>query len=614
MNQETQNGYARNEALLPPAFTSRRSFFHRAACLLLICGTLLRAAHVSFVSRTITLGGEKYRYALYIPAGKPPKTGWPLIVFLHGIGERGSDGRKQTTVGIGPAIRAHPDWFDCLVLMPQCRRAYWWHKGPMPEMVLAQIDAVVKDFPVDPDRIALTGLSMGGFGTWILGARYVERFSALGPICGGGNVEDAPVLSCLPIWCFHGDADRAVSVERSRRMVKAVEQCGGRIKYTEYPGVGHNCWDRAYGTAEFIAFLKESRRPAPPPLRFKALFAGAGLGAWKIAEAGPGHWKVAGDGSLIYDGKGRTLWTKQSFRDFELVVSWRLPKPGDSGIYLRGSSKSQVNIWCNPLGSGEVWGYRTDPKQPPDVRRAVTPSERMDKPVGQWNDFYIVMQGELLSVDLNGIRVIDHARLPGVPAQGPIALQHHGDPIHFKDIAVMELPTGGRPLFNGKDLTGWKVVGGADDTWNVRAGILRCSGRPRGYLRTVESFSEPYVLSFEWRLLKPGHTGLLLHGQEPDRVWPSSIEVQTDHGSVGNFVKIGNVSYRGGRRVLNREKVVGEWNRMCVACRNGRVEVFVNGAWVSTATECRPLSGFIGLQSEGVPTEWRDIYIYSLKK
>jgi len=583
------------------------------ACFLVCVGSLLEAASVEFERHSVTLNGEEYAYALSVPKSEPPAGGFPLIVFLHGIGERGSDGVKQTTVGIGPAIKAHPERFNCLVLMPQCRKAYWWHQGPMPAMISAQIEEVCRRHKVDRDRVSLTGLSMGGFGTWILGAEWIDGFSALGPVCGGGRVSDAPILSCLPIWCFHGDADRAVPVKRSRQMVETIKKCGGDIKYTEYPGVGHNSWDRAYGTAEFIAFLQEKRRPAPPPLRFRGLFTGADLGAWKLEGKTAEHWTVTRDGVLAYDGKDGHLWSRESLRDFELRLSWLLPRPGDSGIYLRGNSKSQVNIWCNPLGSGEVWGYRTDRKLPESVRAAVTPSKRMDKPVGQWNEFYIVMQEERLTVELNGARVIDHALLPGVPREGPIALQHHGDPVHFKDIRVLSLPEGGVDLFNGKDLSGWKTAGAKEDTWTVKEGLLCSTGEPRGYIRTEKAFSEPYILCGEWRILKPGQSGLLLHGRGPDRVWPASIEVQLDHKLIGNFVPIGGVKYRGGKRIEDVEKPVGEWNRFWIAAREGRIEVFMNGRWVSTATGCKPRSGFIAFQSEGVPAQFRDIRIYPLK-
>jgi hypothetical protein len=116
------------------------------------------------------------------------------------------------------------------------------------------------------------------------------------------------------------------------------------------------------------------------------------------------------------------------------------PDAGDSGIYLRGSSKSQVNIWCWPIGSGEVYGYRTDRRQPASVRAAVTPRKKADKPIGQWNRFILTMRGDRLTVNLNGEVVIENAQLPGVPARGPIALQHHGDPIEFANIFIRELP------------------------------------------------------------------------------------------------------------------------------------------------------------------------------
>ena len=112
---------------------------------------------------------------------------------------------------------------------------------------------------------------------------------------------------------------------------------------------------------------------------------------------------------------------------------------GDSGIYLRGSSKSQVNIWCWPIGSGEVYGYRTDPKMSAEVRRGVTPKEVADKRIGEWNRMIITMKGDRLTVNLNGKTVIENAQLPGVAPRGPIALQNHGDPIQFGNLFIREL-------------------------------------------------------------------------------------------------------------------------------------------------------------------------------
>jgi len=185
-----------------------------------------------------------------------------------------------------------------------------------------------------------------------------------------------------------------------------------------------------------------------PPEGFKALFNGKDFTGWQARQGGPEsdearakwleNWKVA-DGVIRFDGQGPTLWTSEKFADFVLMVDWRFPKPGDSGIYLRGRAKSQVNIWCNPMGSGEVWGYRTDQGQPEEVRKACTPLENADKPVGEWNTFVITIKGDRLTVELNGKVVIKDAQLPGVPIEGEIALQRHGSPLEFKNIYIQEL-------------------------------------------------------------------------------------------------------------------------------------------------------------------------------
>lgn len=224
------------------------------------------------------------------------------------------------------------------------------------------------------------------------------------------------------------------------------------------------------------------------PEGFTLLFNGKDLTGWKVPVGDNGHWKVV-DGVIDYDARSesrardKSLWTEKSFGDFVLRVDWRLKtEPGykwnvpiilpdgstkkgpdgkdetvqiedvDSGIYLRGSPKSQVNIWMWPIGSGEVWGYRTDRNLPPEVRAAVTPKKKADRPRGEWNTFEITMKGDRLWVKLNGEEVIRNAELPGVPKEGPIALQHHGSLnaktgqwtgppslVQFRNIAIKEL-------------------------------------------------------------------------------------------------------------------------------------------------------------------------------
>jgi len=186
-----------------------------------------------------------------------------------------------------------------------------------------------------------------------------------------------------------------------------------------------------------------------PPAGFKALFNGKDFTNWQAKRGKPEseadrakwlqHWKAEG-GIIRFDGQGPNLWTSKTFKDFVLMVDWRFPKAGDSGVFVRGHSKSQINIWCNDMGSGEVWGYRTDGKQPEAVRKACTPLKKMDKPVGQWNTFLITMKGDRLTVELNGEVVISNAQLPGVPPEGEIALQRHGNPIEFRNIYIKALP------------------------------------------------------------------------------------------------------------------------------------------------------------------------------
>jgi len=221
---------------------------------------------------------------------------------------------------------------------------------------------------------------------------------------------------------------------------------------------------------------------ATPPEGFKPLFNGKDLDGWVTRQRDNRDWSVV-DGLIDCDphpGQGdRNLWTRQSYGDFEMLVDWRIKASPytnnaarvilpdgtfekdsagqellvavpnvDSGIFLRGQHKSQVNIWCWPAGSGEVWGYRTDPAMPTEVRAAVTPRQNADRPLGQWNTFHIVMRGERLTVTLNGTLVIENALMPGIPTAGPIALQHHGDRqdgewgasfVQFRNLYIKEL-------------------------------------------------------------------------------------------------------------------------------------------------------------------------------
>jgi hypothetical protein len=211
--------------------------------------------------------------------------------------------------------------------------------------------------------------------------------------------------------------------------------------------------------AAFFA-LYTAALAAPPGEGWTALFNGKDLTGWKVPEGDNGHWKVV-EGVIDYDARSeakgdKNLWTAEAFGDFVLRIDWRLkqtsgdyPMPtilpdgslkkgddgkpivtlrpnADSGIFLRGFAKAQVNIWCWPCGSGEVWGYRNDQQMPAEVRAAAVPKVCADKPVGEWNTFEFTLQGETLKVVLNDKLVIENMKMPGIPAKGPLGLQHHG--------------------------------------------------------------------------------------------------------------------------------------------------------------------------------------------
>ena len=221
------------------------------------------------------------------------------------------------------------------------------------------------------------------------------------------------------------------------------------------------------------------------PAGFVSLFNGKDFTNWKVPSGDNGHWKVL-DSVIDYDAESetkgdKTLWSEKSYKDFVLYVDFRIKATpwknthvplilpsglhkldengkeinmtlpdSDSGILLRGTGKCQANIWCWPIGCGEVYGYRMDTAMAPAVRRGATPKTNADKNIGEWNRFKITFKGDRLTVELNGITVIEKALMPGIPASGPIGLQHHGEKkngewvappslVQFRNISIKEL-------------------------------------------------------------------------------------------------------------------------------------------------------------------------------
>ena len=202
---------------------------------------------------------KEAKYVLFVPDDYTGDKEVPLILFLHGRGESGSDGKKQATVGLGNAIKKNEKTFPFIAIFPQSQKASWKADSEDGLRAIAILEEIQKEYKVDPKRIVLTGLSMGGAGTWSHAAKYPDRWSAMVPICGSGDTLTAATIKDIPCWCFWGDQDASVSASMPK-MIKAVEEAGGKPKFTEYPGVGHNSWDKAYGTPELFTWMLEQKR------------------------------------------------------------------------------------------------------------------------------------------------------------------------------------------------------------------------------------------------------------------------------------------------------------------------------------------------------------------
>jgi len=200
------------------------------------------------------------RYLLYLPPGyAKAKKPWPLVLFLHGRGESGQDLMIVGKHGPPKLIAAGKD-FPFICAAPQCPKSTWWSHADRVAGLVALLDHLQKTYRVDPDRVYVTGLSMGGFGTWALAANQPKRFAALAPICGRGDTATAERFAHVPTWVFHGEADRTVPVQNSKDMVEAMRKAGGQPKLTLYPGVGHDSWTRTYANPDFWKWLLAQRR------------------------------------------------------------------------------------------------------------------------------------------------------------------------------------------------------------------------------------------------------------------------------------------------------------------------------------------------------------------
>lgn len=256
----------------------------RNVVLLLVAAILLTtcARRSRYLERSVTLGDHRYSFRIWLPPHYTKVHHWPVVLFLHGSSERGDDNARQIATGLAPALERYGERYKCVVVFPQCADSQEWY-GEMEQQALAALNATILEFHGDQRRIYVTGVSMGGSGAWYM-ARHSRRFAAVIPIAGEvvrkpddkfpidpppdiARIVGAPdpyaklaaAIGRTPIWIFHGADDDVVPVTESRSMFAAIRNAGGRAQYTEYSGVGHNCWDLAYGDRNLVHWMLSQR-------------------------------------------------------------------------------------------------------------------------------------------------------------------------------------------------------------------------------------------------------------------------------------------------------------------------------------------------------------------
>ena len=197
----------------------------------------------------------KGHYLLHLPkdySNKDKK--WPLLLFLHGAGERGDDLELVKTHGPPKIVENQLD-FPFVLISPQCPQNDWWTSQNQLDFLSALIEEICSTYHIDRNRIYVTGLSMGGYGTWSLAMLYPQKFAAIAPICGGGDPKEIYKIKDVPVWVFHGAKDTTVPVEKSQEMVDALKNIGGTVKFTIYPEAGHDSWTKTYDDPDLYKWL-----------------------------------------------------------------------------------------------------------------------------------------------------------------------------------------------------------------------------------------------------------------------------------------------------------------------------------------------------------------------
>lgn len=298
--------------------------------------------------------GSERKYALYVPPqyDDAPSHRWPVILFLHGSVLCGQDGIKQTYKGLPKYITSRPDRFPFITIMPQAHAM--WFRGEEAHAVWIILDAVLRQYRADPDRIYVTGLSMGGYGTWELAMTRPDIFAAAIPIAGAGNQAFVSNVRHLAIWAFHGKLDRNVPVSGSREPIAELQRLGAEPRYTEFADLPHECWDRAYATQGLWRWLLKQRRSPPPPI-IDHTFPGKGAQVWwltALAEEGRSQPSRIHAEITERQGQKHLELTSEGVAAFAITSESDPLKPGDT-LTITWNGKL--------LGSGRFTGQLSYP-------------------------------------------------------------------------------------------------------------------------------------------------------------------------------------------------------------------------------------------------------------
>ena len=471
-------------------------------------------------------------------------------------------------------------------------------------------------------------------------------------LAGMASIKSPDALKCVAQYI--SDKELSLEAVQSALIIATGEEINkGNLRGDEVALALIEYWTGKNWREQLLASAQEGEMQNQPSHGFTALFNGKDLKGWKGLVENPvkraemsvqelrkaqaeadelmnTHWKVI-NGVLYFDGGGHSICTARDYGDFELLLEWKIERDGDSGIYLRGTP--QVQIWDpneHPEGSGGLFN---------NEKGLNKPLLRADNPVGKWNSFRIIMRGEKVTVYLNDSLVVDNVvmenywqREKAIYPTGPIELQAHQTPLYFRNIFIKELPPEEQlfagDLFNGKDLSGWQIIGGDEGSWKVKDGVLFTEGEGGGWLSTIREFGN-FKLELEFRVPPAGNSGVFIRAPHQGDPAYSGMEIQVLDDYAEKYSDLKPWQYTGSiygimPPAIRASKKANQWQKMEILCNGPKIEVMLNGQLIIDANLIDHMNkerehpglkrrkGFIGLQNHSSKIEYRNIYIEEL--